>query len=123
VVVAQAEARTGRQSLLGGDTGFQQLAQRGRSQRFVGQRLLELQVQPRHVDAARGAVAQVDRDVHACRHMQGLAALARQADRQRHRVHADPVQRARERGGVEGDVGQRGMAGRVVHRRIVPARR
>ena len=120
VFVAQAQARARRQPLLRSDAGLQQAPQRRRAQRLVGQRLLQLQVQARHVDAACVGIAQVDGDVDAGRHVQVGPALARKPDRHRHPVHAHPVQRPRKRDRVRGDIGQWSWAWAVVHRGIVP---
>jgi hypothetical protein len=114
VVVADRQARAGRQPALRVDQLLQHPPQPGRGDRLSGERLLQLQVQARHMDAARVRVAQVDRDVDAGGHLQWTA-RARHPQRQRDRLHADPVERARLGGGIGGDIGQAGACGGAGH--------
>ena len=81
-----------------------------------------MQVEARHVDAACTGIVQVDRDIDHRRHLHRQTTLVMQADRQRDRIHADPIQRARKCCHVLGYVGQWCGAGVVVHPGIVPAR-
>ena len=123
VFVAQAQARAGRQALLRRDAGIQQPAQPGGGQRFVGQLVLQQQVQARHVDAAGAGIAQVHRDIDLGRDQQRACVAAGQPDRQGQRLHADPVQRARQRRRLVGDVGQglRVLGRTRFHAAILPA--
>ena len=65
------------------------------------------------MDAARVGVAQVDRDIDRGRDLHRAAVGVGDPHRQRDPLHADPVQRPRQRGGVVGDVGQRQGESRV----------
>ena len=78
---------------------------------------------PAGLDAAGAGVTQVHRDIDLGRDQQRACVAAGQPDRQGQRLHADPVQRARQRRRLVGDVGQglRVLGRARFHAAILPA--